>query len=70
MKALRNYLDKIKPNFEEGGKFLSLIHIYRMGGKSLLSIRIFRLSRKMDLPFWSCSSVIQCFSIPVRAIST
>ena len=21
MKALRNYLDKIKPNFEEGGKF-------------------------------------------------
>ena len=21
MKALRNYLDKIKPNFEEGGKY-------------------------------------------------
>ena len=21
MKALRNYIDKIKPNFEEGGKF-------------------------------------------------
>ncbi len=25
MKALRNYLDKIKPNFEEGGK----LHAFR-----------------------------------------
>ena len=48
MKALRNYLDKIKPNFEEGGKFhafqsvfdgfetflfLSLIHILRSAGR-------------------------------------
>jgi len=27
MKALRNYLDKIKPNFEEGGKF----HAFQFG---------------------------------------
>ena len=27
MNALRNYLDKIKPNFEEGGKF----HAFRSG---------------------------------------
>ena len=28
MKALRNYLDKIKPNFEEGGKFHWLYSTY------------------------------------------
>ena len=30
MKALRNYLDKIKPNFEEGGK----LHAFRSDRKS------------------------------------
>ena len=28
MKALRNYLDKIKPNFEEGGKYHALRSVF------------------------------------------
>ena len=28
MKALRNYLDKIKPNFEEGGKLHALRSVF------------------------------------------
>ena len=28
MKALRNYLDKIKPNFEEGGKYQALRSVF------------------------------------------
>ena len=32
MKALRNYLDKIKPNFEEGGKFHAFQSVF--DGKS------------------------------------
>ena len=28
MKALRNYLDKIKPNFEKGGKFQAFRSVF------------------------------------------
>ena len=28
MKALRNYIDKIKPNFEEGGKFQAFRSVF------------------------------------------
>ena len=31
MKALRNYLDKIKPNFEEGGKFHAFQSVFDFG---------------------------------------
>ena len=36
MKALRNYLDKIKPNFEEGGKF----HAFSFGVRRLRNILV------------------------------